>query len=110
VEDGVSPWGDRDTTCAIVGGIVAPRLGEGGIPDEWIARREPLPSWVDSFSTDIGAQLIAILESQPSSPRTPPMLTMAPAASPSLEDCPRARECCGTAVVTPESKEGATVG
>jgi hypothetical protein len=63
-----------------------------------------------SFSTDIGAQLIAILESQPSSPRTPPMLTMAPAASPSLEDCPRARECCGTAVVTPESKEGATVG
>jgi ADP-ribosylglycohydrolase len=33
--------GDRDTTCAIVGGIVA--LSSGGVPAEWLARREPLP-------------------------------------------------------------------
>jgi len=32
--------GDRDTTCAIVGGIVA--LSASGVPDDWIARREPL--------------------------------------------------------------------
>jgi ADP-ribosylglycohydrolase len=33
--------GDRDTTCAIVGGITA--LSAGKVPDEWIARREPFP-------------------------------------------------------------------
>jgi ADP-ribosylglycohydrolase len=33
--------GDRDTTCAITGGIVA--LGANDIPDEWLARRESLP-------------------------------------------------------------------
>lgn len=33
--------GDRDTTCAIVGGIVA--LSAGEVPAEWISRREPLP-------------------------------------------------------------------
>jgi ADP-ribosylglycohydrolase len=33
--------GDRDTTCAIVGGIVA--LSAGEVPEAWIARREPLP-------------------------------------------------------------------
>lgn len=37
----VSGLGDRDTTCAIVGGIVA--AGEVEIPAEWIAAREPLP-------------------------------------------------------------------
>lgn len=35
--------GDIDTTCAIVGGIVAGRLGRGGIPDAWLEAREPLP-------------------------------------------------------------------
>jgi len=35
--------GDRDTTCAIVGGIVAARVGSEGIPREWLAAREPLP-------------------------------------------------------------------
>ena len=34
--------GDRDTTCAIVGGIVA--LSAGEVPEKWLARREPLPS------------------------------------------------------------------
>jgi len=33
--------GDRDTTCAIVGGIVA--LSAPEIPGPWLARREPLP-------------------------------------------------------------------
>jgi len=34
--------GDCDTTCAIVGGIVA--LSAGSIPTAWLERREPLPS------------------------------------------------------------------
>lgn len=37
--------GDRDTTCAIVGSIVACRTGLAGIPEAWRASREPLPSW-----------------------------------------------------------------
>lgn len=36
--------GDVDTTCAIVGGVVAARVGMEGIPAEWLARREPLPN------------------------------------------------------------------
>lgn len=42
----VSVGGDMDTTGAIVGGIVAARVGSAGIPDEWQAAREPLPSWL----------------------------------------------------------------
>lgn len=34
--------GDVDTTCAIVGGIVAASVGRGGIPEEWRLHREPL--------------------------------------------------------------------
>jgi ADP-ribosylglycohydrolase len=34
--------GDMDTTCAIVGGILA--AGGAAVPAEWLARREPLPS------------------------------------------------------------------
>lgn len=41
----VSGLGDRDTTCAIVGGIVASYTGSEGIPDEWLTAREPLPAW-----------------------------------------------------------------
>lgn len=38
----LSALGDRDTTCAIVGGIVGARIG----PDPALeARREPLPDW-----------------------------------------------------------------
>ncbi len=37
----VRGMGDRDTTCAIVGGIVA--LSSGGAPPEWVRKREPLP-------------------------------------------------------------------
>jgi ADP-ribosylglycohydrolase len=40
----VAGLGDRDTTCAIVGGIVALSVGEGGIPAAFAAAREPLDS------------------------------------------------------------------
>jgi ADP-ribosylglycohydrolase len=39
----VSGLGDRDTTCAIVGGIVSCYVGSGGLPENWLNRREPLP-------------------------------------------------------------------
>jgi ADP-ribosylglycohydrolase len=38
----VSGLGDRDTTCAIVGGIVVLRTGRDSIPSEWVSAREPL--------------------------------------------------------------------
>jgi ADP-ribosylglycohydrolase len=37
----VAGLGDRDTTCAIAGGIVA--MSAGGAPEAWVAAREPLP-------------------------------------------------------------------
>jgi ADP-ribosylglycohydrolase len=37
---------DVDTVCAIVGGIVASWTGLDGIPAQWRAAVEPLPSWV----------------------------------------------------------------
>jgi ADP-ribosylglycohydrolase len=40
-----SAGGDIDTTCAIVGGIVAARTGIEGVPKEWILAREALPAW-----------------------------------------------------------------
>ncbi len=39
----VAGLGDRDTTCAVVGGIVAAKTGIEGIPTEWRERREALP-------------------------------------------------------------------
>lgn len=39
----ISGLGDRDTTCAIVGGIVAGCTGTEGIPAAWLAARESLP-------------------------------------------------------------------
>lgn len=41
----VAGWGDRDTTCAIVGGVVAARTGTGGIPPAWWEAREAIPAW-----------------------------------------------------------------
>jgi ADP-ribosylglycohydrolase len=38
----VSVPGDRDTNCAIVGGVVAGATGLGEIPGEWLSAREPL--------------------------------------------------------------------
>ena len=41
----VSGLGDRDTTCAIAGGIVASHTGIAGIPADWLNARERLPEW-----------------------------------------------------------------
>jgi ADP-ribosylglycohydrolase len=41
----VAGLGDRDTTCAIVGGIVA--LSAGQVPLKWVQLREPLPLGID---------------------------------------------------------------
>ncbi|WP_030020373.1 ADP-ribosylglycohydrolase family protein [Streptomyces monomycini] len=40
--------GDVDTTCAIVGGIVA--AGGAAPPQDWMDRTEPLPSWMPKLS------------------------------------------------------------
>jgi ADP-ribosylglycohydrolase len=37
---------DVDTMCAIVGGIVASRVGVTGIPADWRQSTEPLPPWL----------------------------------------------------------------
>ena len=42
--------GDVDTTAAITGGIVASYTGTDGIPEAWLAAREPLPSWMNETS------------------------------------------------------------
>ena len=39
----VAGLGDRDTTCAIVGGMVAARRGAGCIPPKWLRACEALP-------------------------------------------------------------------
>ena len=41
----VSAGGDRDTICAIVGGVVACYVGAEGIPANWGTSREALPAW-----------------------------------------------------------------
>lgn len=42
----LSGLGDRDTTCAIVGGIVALNASREDIPEAWLQAREPLPDWI----------------------------------------------------------------
>ena len=39
----VEGGGDCDTNAAMVGGIVAARLGASAIPADWLAAREALP-------------------------------------------------------------------
>jgi ADP-ribosylglycohydrolase len=41
----VLPGGDVDTTCAIVGGVVATATGLDAVPAQWLAECEPLPAW-----------------------------------------------------------------
>jgi ADP-ribosylglycohydrolase len=41
----VSGLGDRDTTCAMAGGVVA-LSATRGVPATWLRDREPLPEWV----------------------------------------------------------------
>jgi ADP-ribosylglycohydrolase len=43
-----SAGGDVDTTCAIVGGIVAAGAGRGALPGGWLEACEPLPGWIDA--------------------------------------------------------------
>jgi ADP-ribosylglycohydrolase len=38
----VSGLGDRDTTCAIVGGVVSLACGRDQLPAAWLEAREPL--------------------------------------------------------------------
>jgi ADP-ribosylglycohydrolase len=45
----VSGLGDRDTTCAMVGGIVVMYTGVKSIPAEWLEHREEIPSWATGF-------------------------------------------------------------
>ncbi|KKK05614.1 ADP-ribosylglycohydrolase family protein [Micromonospora sp. HK10] len=45
----VEAGGDVDTTAAIAGGVVAAYTGvgtPGGVPEGWLAAREPLPAWL----------------------------------------------------------------
>ncbi len=49
----VSGLGDRDTTCAIVGGIVALSAGAASIPGAWVTSREPLPRWPFQETSEI---------------------------------------------------------
>ena len=46
VWDTIQGGGDVDTTSAMVGAIVAARLGAAAIPAVWIDRREPLPAFL----------------------------------------------------------------
>lgn len=46
--------GDVDTTCAIVGGIVAGRTGLTAVPTDWLTACEPLPAWIDDRSQLVG--------------------------------------------------------
>jgi ADP-ribosylglycohydrolase len=39
----VSAMGDRDTTCAIVGGVVVMSAGLASIPERWMSSREGIP-------------------------------------------------------------------
>jgi ADP-ribosylglycohydrolase len=46
----VAGLGDRDTTCAIVGGIITMYGGTQSIPPTWLQAREPLSSWAFDLS------------------------------------------------------------
>ncbi|MFL1428967.1 MULTISPECIES: ADP-ribosylglycohydrolase family protein [unclassified Nocardiopsis] len=48
----VAGGGDRDTTCAIAGGVVAARTGGAGVPPAWRAACEPLPEWAFAAGGD----------------------------------------------------------
>ncbi|WP_405678474.1 ADP-ribosylglycohydrolase family protein [Streptomyces sp. NBC_00868] len=40
----VEGWGDRDTTCAIVGGVIAARTSLSAVPAQWRAHTEAIPA------------------------------------------------------------------
>ncbi len=60
-----SVGGDVDTTCAIVGGIVAARVGTAGIPAAWRESVEPLPAWFYGFDSWADAHAVPAAERYP---------------------------------------------
>lgn len=50
----IDAGGDRDTLAAIVGGIVACRVGWEGIPVDWRSRREPWPAFGKEWPFESG--------------------------------------------------------
>jgi len=55
----VGGWGDRDTTCAVVGGVVAARTGTAGVPAAWRAAREDIPArsgWDPLVAAGVGVR------------------------------------------------------
>ena len=56
----VSGLGDRYTTCAIVGGIVALYAGVENIPDAWLSAREALPNWIHLNKEDLERETVTL--------------------------------------------------
>lgn len=42
----VSAFGDRDTTAAIIGGVLGALLGPEGLPRDWVSKREGITDWI----------------------------------------------------------------
>ena len=55
-----SDLGDRDTTCAIVGGIVALYAGVENIPDAWLSAREALPNWIHLNKEELERETVTL--------------------------------------------------
>lgn len=56
----VSGLGDRDTTCAIVGSIVALYAGVESIPDVWLSAREDLPKWINLNKEELTRETVIL--------------------------------------------------
>lgn len=52
----VRAGGDIDTTCALIGGVVAAGGPAGAPPETWTARTEELPSWLATSLTRLGQE------------------------------------------------------
>ncbi|MFB8180892.1 ADP-ribosylglycohydrolase family protein [Streptomyces sp. NPDC055966] len=57
--------GDVDTTCAIVGGIVASRVGTEGIPAPWRNSTETLPAWLHGRQSWNAAHTATVADRHP---------------------------------------------
>ncbi len=56
----VSGLGDRDTNCAIVGGIVALSPGVESIPKAWLSAREALPKWISLNEEELQRETVTL--------------------------------------------------
>ncbi len=56
----ISGLGDRDTNCAIVGGIVALSAGVEGIPKAWLSAREALPKWINLNEEELQRETVTL--------------------------------------------------